>query len=206
MAKKRLIPFSWLPASWGLKGQSRDIAKAEYELEGKELQYALIDIKCKDGKSRDIAKLGVDLEYGDITREDYCYRLNEIENPDKESKEYIKNKLKLDLSYNKITEIEYEKEIATLNEEPWVTVIKMHVNDDGGGEFELDWNSFFIEQLHENGFIAPNDEHTVDLWFSKVCKTIALEAFEGVGDTEEELDNAEIIKRVNKGEGKWIVK
>ena len=26
------IPFGWLPASWGLKGKSRELAEAEYYL------------------------------------------------------------------------------------------------------------------------------------------------------------------------------
>ena len=34
------IPFGWLPASWGLKGKSRELAEAEYYLSGYELDIA----------------------------------------------------------------------------------------------------------------------------------------------------------------------
>lgn len=46
MAKKKpLIPFRWLPASWGLVGQPFEEAKAHYELDGEDLERALIHIR-----------------------------------------------------------------------------------------------------------------------------------------------------------------
>lgn len=45
MAKRKpLIPFKWLPASWGLKGKPFEIAKANYELDGEDLERVLIQI------------------------------------------------------------------------------------------------------------------------------------------------------------------
>ena len=35
MAKKTKVPFSMMPASWGLKGKSRAIAEAEYIMRAK---------------------------------------------------------------------------------------------------------------------------------------------------------------------------
>lgn len=52
------IPFGWLPGSWGLKGDTRKIAEAEYYLNGLELDDTLVDIKYKDDtKALTIAKL-----------------------------------------------------------------------------------------------------------------------------------------------------
>ena len=49
MAKKRrLIPFRWLPASWGLVGKPFDIAEAHYTLDGEDLERALIQINYGD--------------------------------------------------------------------------------------------------------------------------------------------------------------
>ena len=53
------IPFNWMPGSFGLKGRTRDIAQAEYELTGYELERRLLDIK-KDDLEPDIAPHGMD--------------------------------------------------------------------------------------------------------------------------------------------------
>ena len=46
------LPFGTLPGHWGLKGKTREIAKAEYELEGYALELQLLLIK-KDELSED---------------------------------------------------------------------------------------------------------------------------------------------------------
>lgn len=48
--KRRLIPFSWLPASWGLKGSAYKEAEANYYYEGKDLALKLAEIRfeCED--------------------------------------------------------------------------------------------------------------------------------------------------------------
>ena len=53
MAKKTKLPFSMMPASWGLKGKSRAIAEAEYYYDGEELEKALaaIDAETDEEKS-----------------------------------------------------------------------------------------------------------------------------------------------------------
>ena len=38
---KPVIPFGWLPGHWGLKGKTKERARAEYELEGYDLEIAL---------------------------------------------------------------------------------------------------------------------------------------------------------------------
>ena len=39
------LKFGMMPGHWGLKGKTREIAKAEYELEGFELEERLLEIK-----------------------------------------------------------------------------------------------------------------------------------------------------------------
>lgn len=70
MAKK-LIPFRWLPASWGLTGVSRDIAKAEYELEGEELERVLNKLKHEGTQQYPITELEIDKKYGKIEGNEY---------------------------------------------------------------------------------------------------------------------------------------
>lgn len=61
------------------------------------------------------------------------------------------------------------KEVADLKKEPWVAVLDTHVNKDNirNGFFELDWNSYFIEELKKSGYGFDGDpeEEIVDRWF-----------------------------------------
>jgi hypothetical protein len=80
MAKiKRLIPFDWLPANWGLTGSRRARAHAEYYLDGEDLAYRLLDI-----------------DYPDLSDKECDWQM-----------EYRTDKLKLDYRYHKIGEFEY---------------------------------------------------------------------------------------------------
>lgn len=67
----KLIPFRWLPGSWGLVGDSFETAKAHYELTGDALARRLIDINCKDQKTRALEHLKLDREHGLVS--DYEY-------------------------------------------------------------------------------------------------------------------------------------
>lgn len=64
------------------------------------------------------------------------------------------------------------KAYATKRNEPWVNVIDVKVNESNvrNGFFELDWNSFFIEQLIAAGYgeIADPEEEIVDRWFRDI--------------------------------------
>jgi hypothetical protein len=79
--------------------------------------------------------------------------------------EYVKDSAPLD-----------PKEAATLLQEPWVTVVKTHVNVDNprNGFFELDWNEYFIKMLRSNGYTGATDE-VVDGWFQDLCREIGNE-------------------------------
>lgn len=205
--RNRLIPFSWLPAAWGLKGRSRAIAQAEYELEGEALEYKLADINAEEigDINHQIHVLSLDRKFGKINEEEFEYKLAELKEDDHDSVRYKKTLLELDKQFDKITEAEYNKELATLNDEPYINVVSMEVNEDAQGAFEFDWNDKFIEILEEAGYVAPSQEQVVDLWFSKVCKSVALEMFDGLGTTTEDLEKADQtrIQRDNKGGGKW---
>ena len=70
--RKRLLPFGWAPGHWGLAGKTRDLAKAEYELEGEDLDRRRIAINIAEKTEKEIeaALLEVDLKYGHITSEE----------------------------------------------------------------------------------------------------------------------------------------
>jgi hypothetical protein len=141
MKKKTKIPFSMLPASWGLKGKSRAIAEAEYYYEGEELEEVLAGLNAVTDEDKEIAKLEVQFKNG------------------------------------KIGQYEYDKQIAEINKEPYVNVLKLDVNPENAkaGFMELDWNDHFVKFLHNNGYTGDSDEAVVNKWFNDVCRTVLVQ-------------------------------
>lgn len=72
------------------------------------------------------------------------------------------------------------KALADLNKEPWVAVLHVDLNpqDPSQGNFELDWNDLFIEQLKSVGYQAKTPEEIVDAWFTDLCQGIARSTIE----------------------------
>lgn len=75
------------------------------------------------------------------------------------------------------------KEIATENDEPYVSIVSVELDPDniGNGAFELDWNDKFIVKLVKAGYQlkAGEDENViVDRWFQDVCRNVVQENFE----------------------------
>jgi hypothetical protein len=209
---KKLIPFHLMPGAWGLKGKTRDVAQAEYELEGYELERRLLKIKEDEYSSKEVARRGIDIDYRyhKITQMEQLRLLAELIDDDQQRSLAM---LELDLRENKITDLEFQKQSATLRKEPWVTVLNM---DFAGaksleGSFELDWNSFFVDQLTESGYQGPTPDAIVNSWFMEVCRNVALEEFDGTGDfTADSQANLETMKRWNSAQpinnGKTIYK
>jgi hypothetical protein len=95
--KKPLIPFDWLPASWGLKGKTREIAQAEYELSGIELEYRLAEIHHdSDEKALKKAKLDIQKKYQKISQEDYEKAVIELQIHNEQDKKLALLELELE--------------------------------------------------------------------------------------------------------------
>lgn len=194
MSKNGKFPFGWSPSHWGLKGKLREVARAEHELEGEAFEREMLRINLAGRNEEEMARVGlrIDLDYKRITEEEYDRNLLELRKPNITEKEYKEAELKLDLLYKKITQDTYDKESATLLEEPFVRCIQISTdpNNPGIGSFALDWNKAFVLYLEEHGYgPAPNDEEIIDQWFTELCKNVALDAFDGIGDFNEKLDN-----------------
>lgn len=91
------------------------------------------------------------------------------------------------------------KELATDAKEPWVEVLKTHINSDNvrNGFFELDWNEFFIEQLKMSGYKGETDESIIDQWFKALCRDIGAEE-----EIEMSYRGAGYVNTTNLGQGK----
>jgi hypothetical protein len=111
MAKKeKLIPFRWLPASWGLVGGAYEEAKAYYELEGEDLERRLANLRL-DGIEREKAILKLDLKYDRV--DEYTYK---TENAALENGGTIppETKLAIELQFGKIGSYEHDCQLARI--------------------------------------------------------------------------------------------
>ena len=191
------LPFGALPGHGGLAGKTREIAKAEYELTGALLDLKLLEINHYDYDKDTYRKKtwDIELKYGQITEATYHRYLTELIKDPAQKALAI---LELDYREGKVKEIEYSKQLATLKNEPWVTVLSMEFGGKGAleGSFELDWNEQFVEKLKTAGYVGPTPDNIVNQWFMEVCRNIAMEEFDGTGDfTADSEANLEAMKR-----------
>lgn len=113
--KNRLIPFSWLPASWGLRDVDFKKAEARYLYDdGYELDLRLVEIEhVGDDLKRGI--LDVKLKHGVITPYDYDCAMLKIEAL--EGVAFTKRHLELEHSHGIINDFEFDIAIAELIED-----------------------------------------------------------------------------------------
>ena len=178
--RNRIIPFSWLPGSWGLSGKIYEEAKANYELDGEDLERRLIEIK-EEGAAKTIALLALDKKYGRIDDYEYDLKVAEAKYPEFDSIERQEAMLTADFNAGKIPRHEYEKTLATARNEPWVGVVDNGFDQSEGVNglyFELDWNPQWVRFLTQNGYVGTTDEQIVEQWFADVCRSQAEEVEE----------------------------
>ena len=165
---KRILPFGWAPAHWGLTGKIREVAQAEHELADEDLERRKIEINI-----------------GERTDDEVKIEL-----------------IKLDYKYNKIDKVEQEKQIATVIGEPWVIIKTLETDTENPryGGVELDWNDAFVTNLEKHGYGPnPDQDDTINEWFNDLCRNIALEAYDGLGDLQERIED-EVSPRSNMHE------
>lgn len=100
-----LIPFGIFPGHWGLKGKTREIAKAEYELSGYELECALCHINNDDETQYKLKKADIDYAYGKISSYEHDLAHVVVKYSGVERELEI---AKLDLSNGRISEKQYD--------------------------------------------------------------------------------------------------
>ena len=193
------LPFGTLPGHWGLKGKTREIAKAEYELEGYALDVRLHELKKEEMDPDEWHRKAWEIEVKHERMSVSTFERNLISQI-KDDKQRQLAELELDRKEGKLQELDYNKRLATLKGEPWVTVINMDFTKGTSleGSFELDWNEFFVEKLKREGYNAATPEATVNMWFMELCRNVALEEFDGTGNfTADSEANLETFKRWN---------
>lgn len=175
--KKRLIPFNWTPASWGLAGKSFQRAEAEYYYEGYDLEKRMVEIDY-DEKDHPLENLRVDHKYEKITDYDFAHKSAEMT---LEGDALALRKLDIEYAAEKITQTEYEKQTATIKKEPFITILNTSYNPQlsvSGLEFEFDWNEFWIKELVDNGYVGYNEDQIIQQWFEDLCRSVVTENME----------------------------
>lgn len=172
--KKPLIPFGWMPGHWGLKGSTREIAKAEYELTGMELELRLAEIRISDEAELERSKLAIMRRYDHISLEEYDRKIIDL-SPFDDTRKKLEH-LALDLKSGRITQDRHDRLRADILGEPWVSMPRIHWNPNGKSRayFELEYNDHFLAQLRENGY-QGEDSDIVNQWINDTCAGILSE-------------------------------
>lgn len=178
---KNKIPFGWLPGHWGLKGKTRDIARAEYELSGLDLDMRLAEIHHDDPKAQKLAQLDARLKHKAIDLYDYDVEYNRVRlEGDAQLDEVLLN---IDLKHHRISKQEHDRKLADLRGEPWVAMpdMKWDPADPTKSYFQLDYNDHFVTYLRANNYQGTTDEQVVERWLNDVCRSVAQEMQEEDG-------------------------
>jgi len=92
------------------------------------------------------------------------------------------------------------KDRANRKNEPWVSVLNTHINQDNvrNGFFELDWNDHFVLKLKQEGYgyDGDKDEEIVDRWFRELCANVVVD--EGLPQVSTGVIDINSVKRNNR--------
>ena len=126
----------------------------------------------------------------------------EINLAERSDEEVAISLLEHEVKYGRLEQKELDKQGATIRGEPWVDIKNLETDPENPryGGVELDWNRAFIDHLESHGYGPnPDEDDTVNAWFNDLCRNIALDAFDGVGDFQERVEDAspEAVRRTN---------
>lgn len=119
---------------------------------------------------------------GEITKDEFVLKIKDVDidkwkqyATEKELKEY---ELEQQFHSKEISENDYYRELATLDNRPYINITNIEMDTKGVGthSIEFDWNDKFIQHLKDNGFTGNTDEELVDKWFVTVSTAIAQES------------------------------
>jgi hypothetical protein len=142
------------------------------KINAEELDYEVLEHQHanKEAEAYIKDKLTLDIKHKKITEFQRDETLLRLRFEDHESKDFLLAMLDLQLKHGAIKEYQWEKETATLNEEPWFNVIGADQRGTTNGQqlaIELDWNEYFPRFLESKGWSGPTDDAIVDAWFTE---------------------------------------
>nr|DAO90615.1 MAG TPA: hypothetical protein [Caudoviricetes sp.] len=169
------IPFKYNPKYWFKNKNSKEyqLDKLQYEKDSNNLsdyEYELailnLDFKSDAEKKLDnyILRLN-ELEFKYNKIDEYTYTIKNLIVLEKDELEFKKKELEIKYTYNKIKEIDYLKEKATLNNKPFVA-LRPNYEETEGDDFylEIECNDIFIDKLKKQGYTGDTKEELLDQW------------------------------------------
>jgi hypothetical protein len=149
----------------------------------------------KDKKQREISKAKYNLAGEELEK-----KLIDLEITNDEEKQIAL--LGVDKKYGKLSDVEHDKQVSTIKNEPYVGVLKTNFNPakPKNGWFELDWNQKFVDDLVTAGYTGEKDEDVVNKWFNDLCRNVMMEEMDS--DVVQELKDNIKENKTEIGDGK----
>lgn len=146
-------------------------ASYEYDMYKLEHEFATVEELSKK-------KLDIDWKYKLISEEEYLEGCIEYM---PEGKEKELQTVEVLYKFRHISEDDYKKQIATLNEKVWWK-LSIESTDDGTADIELDYNEYFVKHLQETGHPGNDEGEVVDFYVKDLGRKLA------TGDLNEDED------------------
>ena len=113
---KRLLPFSFYPSHWGLKGKAKELALIDFHFEGLEADLKRAEITCLT--KYDLQKTQNELQFKHGMFDEFSFEDNKIKIDSEHHVippgEVALRRLNFELQYNKIDQQAYDKEFIEL--------------------------------------------------------------------------------------------
>lgn len=199
------LPFYLTLQGFLLKGQAREEAKIEYELEGELKDRALLALNYSNPDLQQlpeykIKKLEIDKKYNKINDFEYDLELNKINKLNKTEEEVQLQELELYLKYNKISNVEYCKKKNDILKKPWVAIHTNYdeTNNPDDMEVEVAYNKTFIEHMRNKGLPGETEEEIAEQWLKLFfISNLEEDDLKMISSEEEEETPQQVIKLAN---------
>lgn len=162
-----------------------EIDKAKVDIQYKynkltELQYRTgqLDVELKHGKivksEMEAKVLAIRFELHDITEREFDTLSVEImEDGDDKHRAAIEFAYK----YHEITDSEYEKEMASLDKQPWMAFDVAYDPETNNVEFVFDYNEYFWRKLKDDGHPGNDEQEIIDNFIRDWGRKIAFDDY-----------------------------
>lgn len=188
-----------------LGSKDHSIAKAKVDLKFKktdEYEYdkRMIEIEyAGDQKALALELARVHHKHGKITDYEFAVVAAEIT---LEGDELAIRKLEIDYEAGKIEKIAFEKAVANIKKEPYITILESSFDPKEGMNglfFEFDWNEHWISLLQSHGYTGFTEEEVVKQWFDDLCRSVIHENME---QDVVPFNSGRVINQVRRGDGR----
>lgn len=87
--------------------------------------------------------------------------------------------LRVNLKYNHITQMEYDKDYHTLHKKPWFNLDMNYEESNNAISVEFDYNEYFIKYLRDLGHPGDSDDEIIDNFIRDRGRIMATDDYDG---------------------------